>query len=122
MRSDFSASDRVVRASDDVSSVTSSSPVVSRPIAMGGASHAQISLLLVEFSIKVSGAVDAIVQTSNDRQNWQQIGVISAAFDKAGTVQTATYPIATKYVRVATQASPAGCTVSFSLDVSLTSL
>jgi hypothetical protein len=86
---------------------------------LGASNRVQVSLALNTYSNTATGAVDAIVQASNDGQNWSHVGTITAAFDKAGTVQVAAYTISTRFYRVVMQASPADNTVSYALDTTL---
>ncbi len=100
-------------------SVSGAAAVTGRSRLVGSANKVQVSLLLNEYSNKSTGSVEATLQASNDGQNWTSAGSISAAFDKAGTVQVGIFPITSRYYRVVLQATPADNTVSYALDTTL---
>lgn len=102
--------------SAQMEAVTSGSPINGPIMRVGTNNKILVSLLLNEFSDKVNGAIDAGVQVSNDAQNWTQIGSVSALFDKAGTLQTGTFPVSARFCRIVMQASPTGNTVSYAQD------
>lgn len=107
------------RGGRDPISVTAGSAFESRPVLVGATDQVQVSVVLGEFSNKVSGSLDTSVQASNDGQNWRQLYSMSNDFSKAGTVQTATVPISATLLRVVMEANPGGNTVFFSSDISL---
>lgn len=106
----------VVGASLEV--VSEGSPVTSRPVAIGLNSRVQVSVLVGEFSDKVSGDIVVSLQVSNDRQNWTSSLSVTAGFDKSGTVQVGAVTVSARYCRTVTTASPAGNTASFATDLS----
>ncbi len=86
---------------------------------VGASNRVQVSLLLNEYSNKTTGSVDATLQQSSDGQNWSFVASITAAFDKAGTVQAGTFQLSARFYRVVMQSTPTDNTVSYALDTTL---
>ena len=105
----------------DLVSVTAGSDIVSRVYLVGNENEVQVSLVLDQFSNKVSGAIQTTVQVSNDGQNWTSIGSISAGPGDAGGVQVAQFTVTAHFCRLVTASTPAGNTVSFATNVSFSS-
>jgi len=86
------------------------------------ANNVLVSLVLDQFSDKVSGAVSVDVQGSNDGQNWSSLGTVVAAAADAGTEVLQNITAATRFVRLVTKASPGGNTVSFAVATHLSQI
>jgi hypothetical protein len=83
---------------------------------IGPDNNVLLSLLLNEFSDAATGVVDAVLQGSNDGQNWTEIGRITVEADEAGKLQVASCRVQTRFYRVAVATEPAGNTTSYHQD------